>query len=196
MIRTPNVRTVALLSALLPAVLVAACSSGGGNANSTNAAASNNSNVAVVVNNNSNANASANANQAGAGNNAAAKPKLNVNTASGSELLAAIPGMGNKMVHEFEEYRPYTSIQQFRREIGKYVSAEQVAEYEKYVYVPIKPNDADAATLQQIPGLDASEAQALVAARPFASNEAFLTKLAASVSEAELAVARTYLSNQ
>lgn len=191
MIRPSNVRTLTLLSALLLASLVSACSSGGGNANSTNAAASNNSNVAAVVNTPS---ANTNANQSGAGNTA--KAKLNVNTASGSELLAALPGMGNKMVHEFEEYRPYTSIQQFRREIGKYVSAEQVAEYEKYIFVPIKPNDADAATFQQIPGLDANEAQALVAAQPYASNEAFLTKLAASVSEAELAVARTYLSNQ
>jgi len=192
MIRPSNVRTLTLLSALLLASLVSACSSGGGNANSTNAVASNNSNVAAVVNT---PGANANANQSGAGNTTA-KAKLNVNTASKSELLAAIPGMGDKMVHEFEEYRPYTSIQQFRRQIGKYVSAEQVAEYEKYVYVPIKPNDADAPTLQQIPGLDANEAQALVAARPYASNEAFLTKLAASVSESELAVARTYLSNQ
>ena len=190
MIRPSNVRTLTLLSALLLLALsVSACSAGGGNANSTNAVASNNSNVAVVNTPN------ANANQLGAGDTAA-KAKLNVNTASKSDLLAAIPGMGNKMVHEFEEYRPYTSIQQFRREIGKYVSAEQVAEYEKYVYVSIKPNDADEATLRQIPGLDANEAQALVAARPYASNEAFLTKLAASVSEAELAVARTYLSNQ
>ena len=192
MIRPSNVRTLTLLSTLLLASLVSACSSGGGNANSTNAAASNNSNVAAVVNP---PGANANATQSGAGNTGA-KAKLNVNTASKSELLAAIPGMGNKMVHEFEEYRPYTSIQQFRREIGKYVSAEQVAEYEKYVYVPIKPNDADAATLQQIPGLDANEAQALIAAKPYASNEAFLTKLGASVSESELAVARTYLSNQ
>ena len=190
MIRPSNVRTVTLLSALLLlAVLVTACSSGGGNANSTNAAASNNSNVAVVS-----STPNANANQAGGSN--IAKAKLNVNTASSSDLLAAIPGMGNRMVHEFEEYRPYNSIQQFRREIGKYVSAEQVAEYEKYIYVPIKVNEADAATLQQIPGLDANEAQALIAARPFASNDAFLAKLAASVSEAELAVARTYLSSQ
>ena len=192
MIRLSNVRTLTLLSALLLLALsVSACSAGGGNANSTSAVASNNSNVAVV----NTPSANTNANQPGAGDTAA-KAKLNVNTASKSELLAAIPGMGNKMVHEFEEYRPYTSIQQFRREIGKYVSAEQVAEYEKYVYVPIKPNDADAATLQQIPGLDANEAQALVAARPYASNEAFLARLGASVSEAELAVARTYLSNQ
>lgn len=193
MIRPSIVRTVTLLAALSLALLISsACTTDGEHANSNNtAAASNNSNVAVVT---STPNANANANQT-SGNNAA-KAKLNVNTASGSELLAAIPGLGNKMVHEFEEYRPYNSIQQFRREIGKYVSAEQVAEYEKHIYVPIKPNDADAATLQQIPGLDASEAQALIAARPYASNDAFLAKLAANVSEAELSVARTYLSNQ
>jgi DNA uptake protein ComE-like DNA-binding protein len=190
MIRPSNVRTITLLSALLLAVLVAACSSGGGNANSANATVSNNSNVAIAVNNTPNANA----NQASAGNTA--KGKLNLNTASGSDFLAAIPGMGNRMVHEFEEYRPYKSIQQFRREIGKYVSAAQVSDYEKYVYVPINRNESDAATLQQIPGLDEKEAQALIAARPFASNDAFLAKLAASVSEEELAVAKTYLSNK
>jgi DNA uptake protein ComE-like DNA-binding protein len=119
-----------------------------------------------------------------------------VNTASANDFLTNIPGMGNKMVHEFEEYRPYRSIQQFRKEIGKYVSPEQVAEYEKYIFVPIAVNEADAATLQQIPGLDATEAQSLISARPFASNDAFLSKLSGSVSETELSVAKTYLANQ
>ncbi len=120
--------------------------------------------------------------------------KLNVNTATTDELLAGIPGMGNRMIREFLEYRPYVSIQQFRREIGKYVGDAQVAEYEKYVYVPIDINTADAATLQQVPGLDATEAAELSAARPFASNEAFLTKLATYISADEVAVAQTYLS--
>jgi len=79
--------------------------------------------------------------------------------------------------------------------MGKYVKPEQIAEYEKYVFVPIVANEADAATLQQIPGLDATEAQTLIAARPYASSDAFLAKLAASVSAGELAVAKTYLSN-
>lgn len=120
--------------------------------------------------------------------------KLNVNTATTDELLAGIPGMGSRMIREFLEYRPYVSIQQFRREIGKYVGDAQVAEYEKYVYVPIDINTADAATLQQVPGLDATEAAELSAARPFASNEAFLTKLATYISADEVAVAQTYLS--
>ena len=79
--------------------------------------------------------------------------KLNLNTLTGDELTAAIPGFPNRMIREFLEYRPYASIQQFRREIGKYVGDAQVAEYEKYVYVPISLNDSDSETLQQIPGL-------------------------------------------
>ena len=100
------------------------------------------------------------------------------------------------MVHEFEEYRPYVSIQQFRREIGKYVDPAQVAEYEKYIYVPIDENQSDAATLQQIPGLDAPEAQELIAGRPYASRDAFITKLTPKVSAEELAIAKTYLVQQ
>lgn len=123
----------------------------------------------------------------------AAQAKLNLNTASANDFLTNIPGLGNRMVHEFEEYRPYRSIQQFRREISKYVNSSQVAEYEKYVYVPIAENEADAATLQQIPGLDAAEAEALIAGRPYASPDAFLSKLSEKVSADELAVAKTYL---
>lgn len=126
----------------------------------------------------------------------APKQKLNVNTASGAELLAAIPNLGNRMVHEFEEYRPYRSIQQFRREIGKYVSPAEVAEYEKYIFVPINPNDSDAATLQQIPGLDATEAQAMIAGRPYATPSDFLTKLGDKISSSDLEVARGMLTGQ
>src|SRR4030095_8848013 len=103
--------------------------------------------------------------------------KLNLNTVSGDELLAAIPGFSNRMVREFQEYRPYVSIQQFRREIGKYVSDDQVTEYEKYVYVPIAINDSDSETLLQIPGLDATEVETLIAGRPYTSTDDFLTKL-------------------
>jgi DNA uptake protein ComE-like DNA-binding protein len=154
---------------------VGACNSGSENARSTNAAANTATNAPANT-------TSTTTNQSGS---TAGKPKLNLNTASANDFLTTIPGMGNKMVHEFEEYRPYRSVQQFRREIGKYVSPE-----------PIVVNESDAVTLQQIPGLDANEAQALIAARPFASNDAFLSKLAGSVSEAELSVAKTYLSNQ
>jgi len=57
---------------------------------------------------------------------------LNLNDASRSDILL-IPGLGNRMAHEFEEYRPYSNMEQFRREIGKYVDAEEVARLEQYV---------------------------------------------------------------
>jgi len=119
--------------------------------------------------------------------------KVNLNTATGDDFIAAIPGLGNRMVREFMEYRPYISIQQFRQEIGKYVDDTQVADYEKYVYVPIAINDSDSETLQQIPGLTADEAASLISARPFASTDDFLTKLSEYISADELEIAKTYL---
>jgi DNA uptake protein ComE-like DNA-binding protein len=59
---------------------------------------------------------------------------LDLNTAKGEEILL-IPGIGNRMKHEFEEYRPYRNIEQFRREIGKYVSKDEVARLEQYVTI-------------------------------------------------------------
>lgn len=159
-------------------VFVAACSSGGDN-RTTNTA---------------NTNSNVNSASTPAPSNSAPQAKLNLNTASEADFLRAIPNLGNRMVHEFEEYRPYKSIFQFRKEIGKYVDQAQVAEYEKYVFVPIDVNQSDAPTLQQIPGLDATEAQALIAGRPYASADAFLAKLADKVSPAESNIARTYLA--
>ena len=60
---------------------------------------------------------------------------INLNTATDAEILL-IPGIGSRMLHEFKEYRPYTSIAQFRREMGKYVDAAEVARLERYVMIP------------------------------------------------------------
>ncbi|MGI9261227.1 MAG: hypothetical protein ACR2QR_04285 [Woeseiaceae bacterium] len=57
---------------------------------------------------------------------------INLNTAYEIDILL-IPGVGRRMAHEFEEYRPYSNIEQFRREIGKYVDEEEVARLEQYV---------------------------------------------------------------
>jgi DNA uptake protein ComE-like DNA-binding protein len=59
---------------------------------------------------------------------------LDLNTATGEEILL-IPNLGERMVHEFEEYRPYDGIERFRREIGKYVDETEVARLEKYVTI-------------------------------------------------------------
>jgi DNA uptake protein ComE-like DNA-binding protein len=118
--------------------------------------------------------------------------KLNLNTATGEEFLT-IPNVGNRMVREFMEYRPYASIQQFRREIGKYVDQAQVAEYEKHVFVPVSPNTADAETLQQLPGVDPRIAEQLIVARPYASRAAFLQKLSEVLTADQLALAESYV---
>ena len=57
---------------------------------------------------------------------------IDLNNASEAEILL-IPGMSRKMAHEFVEYRPYRSMEQFRREIGKYVDDDEVARLERYV---------------------------------------------------------------
>ncbi|HNB54860.1 MAG TPA: hypothetical protein PK530_23125 [Anaerolineales bacterium] len=120
--------------------------------------------------------------------------KLNLNTATGDEFQALIPDFSNRMVREFLEYRPYISILQFRQEIGKYVDDAQIAEYEKYVFVPVDVDESDAETLKQLPRVDDTIAAALMDARPYGSNDAFLAKLAEYISESDLATAVTYLA--
>lgn len=57
---------------------------------------------------------------------------VNLNTATEDEL-ELIPGMTDKMEHEFEEYRPYADMSVFDREIGKYVDEAEVARFRNYV---------------------------------------------------------------
>lgn len=59
---------------------------------------------------------------------------IDLNRASKEEILL-IPGVGPRMQHEFEEYRPWRNIEQFRREIGKYVNEQEVARLEQYVTI-------------------------------------------------------------
>lgn len=123
----------------------------------------------------------------------AACTKLNLNTLTEDQLMSTIPNFSSRMVREFFEYRPYDSIQQFRREIGKYVDDAQVAEYEQYVFVPVDPNNADADTLKQIPGVDDALASSLTAGRPYASNQAFLDALGKSLDAQQLTEATCYV---
>ena len=119
--------------------------------------------------------------------------KLNVNTATEAQFLA-LPEVSARMAHEFEEYRPYASIRQFRREIGKYVDEAQVARYEQYLFVPISINECDEETLQQIPGVDEAVAAAIVAGRPYASTDAVIEALEAQVDVEAVEIARSYLA--
>lgn len=57
---------------------------------------------------------------------------VNLNTASREEI-ELIPGMTSRMVGEFLEYRPYEDMNEFDREIGKYVDEAEVARFRNYV---------------------------------------------------------------
>ncbi|RJY08444.1 hypothetical protein [Aurantiacibacter aquimixticola] len=57
---------------------------------------------------------------------------IDLNTAS-AEDIALIPGMTDRMVGEFLEYQPYADMAEFEREIGKYVDADEVARFQRYI---------------------------------------------------------------
>jgi DNA uptake protein ComE-like DNA-binding protein len=59
---------------------------------------------------------------------------IDLNSASDADIQT-IPGVGARMLREFKEYRPYKAIEQFRREIGKYVDDKEVARMERYVTI-------------------------------------------------------------
>lgn len=118
---------------------------------------------------------------------------VNLNSATDEEILA-IPGMNDRMLNEFKEYRPYGSILQFRKEIGKYVGDDQVKTWEAYVFVPIDVNQSDADTLQQLPGVDADIAQKLIDGRSYDTNQTFLDALETLISAADFQNANKYLA--
>jgi DNA uptake protein ComE-like DNA-binding protein len=59
---------------------------------------------------------------------------IDLNTGSDADIQT-IPGVGTRMLGEFKEYRPYKAMEQFRREIGKYVDDKEVARLERYVTI-------------------------------------------------------------
>ncbi|MFN0181881.1 MAG: hypothetical protein ACKVZ0_24020 [Gemmatimonadales bacterium] len=118
---------------------------------------------------------------------------LNLNTASKEEILL-IPGMGPKMVHEFEEYRPYKALAQFRREIGKYVDAKELARLEGYVFVSINLNTASDADILTIPGIGPKMLHEFKEYRPYKTIEQFRREIGKYVSAKEVARFERYLA--
>ena len=117
---------------------------------------------------------------------------IDLNTAD-RETIMMVPGMGEKMAHEFEEYRPYKKIEQFRREIGKYVDEAEVARFEKYVFVPVELNTATEAEIMQIPGMGKKMLHEFLEYRPYKSMEQFNREIGKYVDDGELARLRSYV---
>ncbi len=117
---------------------------------------------------------------------------INLNTASEEEILL-VPGVGNRMAHEFEEYRPYRAIAQFRREIGKYVDDEEVAAYEQFVFVPIDLNSASDEAILSIPGVGNRLLREFKEYRPYRGIEQFRREIGKYVDDEEVARLERYV---
>ena len=110
---------------------------------------------------------------------------LNLNTAT-EDQFKSIPGVGDKMAHEFVEYRPYLSIKQFRREMAKYVDAEEIERYETYVFVPIELNSATEEEILALPGVGEKMAHEFLEYRPYKNLEQFRKEIGKYVDDQEL----------
>ena len=118
---------------------------------------------------------------------------INLNSASEEEILL-IPGVGRRMAHEFEEYRPYRSLEQFRREIGKYVDDAEVARLEQYVFVPLDLNSASEAEFASIPGVGGRMVHEFLEYRPYRNMEQFRREIGKYVDDAEVARLERYMT--
>jgi DNA uptake protein ComE-like DNA-binding protein len=119
--------------------------------------------------------------------------QINLNTATRDEILM-IPGVGNRMLHEFEEYRPYKALAQFRKEIGKYVDAKELARLEQYVFVPLNLNTASDDDLRTIPGLGPRMLHEFKEYRPYKNIEQFRREIGKYVNAKEVARLERYVT--
>lgn len=117
---------------------------------------------------------------------------INLNTATREEILL-VPGVGARMAHEFEEYRPYRALAQFRREIGKYVDDAEVARLEQYVFVPIDLNTASDEDILSIPGVGRRMLHEFKEYRPYRSIEQFRREIGKYVDDNEVARLERYV---
>jgi DNA uptake protein ComE-like DNA-binding protein len=118
---------------------------------------------------------------------------INLNQAT-KEEMKLIPGMGDRMIHEFEEYRPYKTLAQFRREIGKYVDAKELARLEQFVFIPIHLNTASDEEMMSIPGMGARMVREFKEYRPYPNIEKFRREIGKYVDAKELARLESYVT--
>ena len=121
--------------------------------------------------------------------------QINLNNATKEEIML-IPGMGARMLHEFEEYKPYKSLAVFQKEIAKYVNAAELARLEQYVFVPINLNTASDADILSIPGMGARMLREFKEYRPYKSIEQFRKEIGKYVNEKEVARLERYVTIQ
>ena len=117
---------------------------------------------------------------------------INLNDVTNDEVLL-IPGVGDRMAHEFEEYRPYEDMDEFRREMGKYVDEDEVARLESYVYLPLDLNSATREDIMAVPGMSERMAHEFEEYRPYTDLEQFRREMGKYVDENEVARLERYV---
>jgi len=110
---------------------------------------------------------------------------FNLNTTAEVDFKM-IPGIGNRIAHEFEEYRPYTSIKQFKREIGKYVDENEVSRYLNYVFVPVELNTSTEGDIKSLPGVGNRISHEFIEYRPYKNLAQFRKEIGKYVDKKEL----------
>lgn len=111
---------------------------------------------------------------------------INLNTATAAEILL-IPRVGKRMTHEFEEYRPWVSMAQFDKEIGKYVDAAEVNRLKQYVFIPLNLNTATDEQFQTIPNLPSKMVREFKEYRPWKTKAQFDKEIGKYVGDKETA---------
>ena len=119
--------------------------------------------------------------------------QINLNSAKDDEILM-IPGMGKRMLREFLEYRPYRTMAQFRKEIGKYVDDKEVARLEQYVFVPINLNTASDEDILTLPGVGNRMLREFKEYRPYKNIEQFRKEIGKYVDKKEVARLERYVT--
>lgn len=118
---------------------------------------------------------------------------IDLNEATAEEIQL-IPGVGARMHHEFEEYRPYVALAQFHREIGKYVDDDELARLAQYVYVRLDLNSASSEDLGTIPGVGPRMIHEFEEYRPYSAIEQFRREIGKYVDEDEVARLERYVT--
>ena len=118
---------------------------------------------------------------------------INLNDVTNDEILL-IPGVGDRMAHEFEEYRPYVDMGEFRMEIGKYVDEAEVERLARYVYVPIDLNGATRDEIMAVPGMSERMAHEFEEYRPYTDLDQFRREIGKYVDENEVARFERYVT--
>jgi DNA uptake protein ComE-like DNA-binding protein len=111
---------------------------------------------------------------------------VNLNTATAPEVLL-IPRIARRMSHEFEEYRPWVSMAQFDKEIGKYVDATEVNRLKQYVFIPLDLNTATDDAFKTIPNLPANMLREFKEYRPWKTKAQFEKEIGKYVGPRETA---------